>query len=266
MPKYIKIPREIIYNKELGDKRVLLLSYLCSRRSLDDTVAFSINELCEWTKNKPNSHEGKINQKILDTLSMISGYGYFEQYPDFHMIFTEKGNSPRYYKISLNETKFDCESNFGVIYLYEIDKILNFSEELKDSEIDLSRIYPSYIFLVLSYLRINIYSGTDKPLCCYRHYKTMADDIGISERYVSRCIEILDALDIIRYSEVKRRKYEDAENKTHFITGVKIFANYKNYIRDDYGFLVLDEKYNYENELEKQIDIFSKTTKNKANI
>lgn len=245
---------------------MLLLSYLCSRRSLDDTVAFSINELCEWTKNKPNHHEGKINQKILDTLSMISGYGYFDSYPDFHMIFTEKGNSSRYYKISLNTTKFDCESNFGVIYLHEIDKILNFTEELKNSNIDLNRIYPSYIFLVLSYLRINIYSGTDKPLCCYRHYKTIADDIGISERYVSRCVEILDALDIIKHVEVKKRKYEDADNKLHFITGVKIFTNYRNYIRNDYGFIILDEKYSYEDELVKQISIFNKTAKNEANI
>lgn len=28
--------------------------YLCSRRDLDDTVAFSISELCHWSKLKPN--------------------------------------------------------------------------------------------------------------------------------------------------------------------------------------------------------------------
>ena len=65
MPNYVKIPREIIYDKDIGDKRVVIFSYLCSRRALDDTVAFSISELCHWSYLKPNYHEGKINQKYL---------------------------------------------------------------------------------------------------------------------------------------------------------------------------------------------------------
>lgn len=46
---YVKIPREIIYNKDLSSKRVIIFSYLCVRRSLDDTVAFSTTELCHRT-------------------------------------------------------------------------------------------------------------------------------------------------------------------------------------------------------------------------
>ena len=51
---YVKIPREIIYDKDLSPKRVIIFSYLCARRSLDDTVAFSTTELCHWSKLKPN--------------------------------------------------------------------------------------------------------------------------------------------------------------------------------------------------------------------
>ena len=65
MPNYVKIPREIIYNKDIGDKRTIIFSYLCSRRALDDTVAFSISELCHWSHLKPNYHDGKINHKYL---------------------------------------------------------------------------------------------------------------------------------------------------------------------------------------------------------
>ena len=72
MPNYVKIPREIIYSKELGDKRVIIFSYLCSRRALDDTVAFSISELCHWSYLKPNYHDGKINHKYLEVLELLS--------------------------------------------------------------------------------------------------------------------------------------------------------------------------------------------------
>ena len=83
MPNYVKIPREIIYNRDIGDKRVIIFSYLCSRRALDDTVAFSISELCHWSHLKPNYHDGKINQKYLEVLELLSHYMYFTDYPDF---------------------------------------------------------------------------------------------------------------------------------------------------------------------------------------
>lgn len=90
LPNYVKIPREIIYNKELGDKRVIIFSYLCSRRALDDTVAFSISELCHWSYLKPNYHDGKINHKYLEMLELLSHYGYFESYPDFEKLAKRK--------------------------------------------------------------------------------------------------------------------------------------------------------------------------------
>lgn len=89
MPNYVKIPREIIYNKDIGDKRVIIFSYLCSRRALDDTVAFSISELCHWSYLKPNFHDGKINQKYLVVLELLSHYGYFVDCPDFEKLAKE---------------------------------------------------------------------------------------------------------------------------------------------------------------------------------
>ena len=131
MPNYVKIPREIIYNKDIGDKRVIIFSYLCSRRALDDTVAFSISELCHWSHLKPNYHDGKINHKYLEVLESPSHYGYFVAYPAFHKLSNEKKNSTDYYNISLYIQKFDTLDSFGIIYFDELDQILNFKEELK---------------------------------------------------------------------------------------------------------------------------------------
>lgn len=147
--KFIKIPREIIYNKELGDKRVIIFSYLCSRRALDDTVAFSILELCHWSRLKPNYHDGKINHKYLEVLELLSHYEYFESYPDFEKLAKAKKNSTDYYNIKINTKKFDIPDNLGIIYFDELKKFLNFKVELKgikvnDEEIDYYNVFELY--------------------------------------------------------------------------------------------------------------------------
>lgn len=257
MPNYVKIPREIIYNKDIGNKRVIIFSYLCSRRALDDTVAFSVSELCHWSHLKPNYHDGKINQKYLGILESLSYCGYFIDHPDFQKLSKEKKNSTDYYNIKLNIEKFDTLENFGIIYFDELEKILNFKEELKDKDIDLSRMSSSYILLLLSYFRVNMNRNPEKPLCCYRLYQKISDDIGLSERYISRIVEILGVMDIIKYQEGKRKRYEKSNGEYGFITAPKIFADYKRYIKDNNGNISLDSNYNYIHEINKQIEILN---------
>lgn len=253
MPNYVKIPREIIYDKDIGDKRVILFSYLCSRRALDDTVAFSISELCHWSYLKPNFHDGKINQKYLEVLELLSHYGYFVDCPDFEKLAKEKKNSTDYYKVKINIEKFDVPDNFGIIYFDELAKILNYKTELKNKDIDLSRMSSAYILLLLSYLRVNMNRDTTKPLCCYRLYQKISEDIGLSERYISRIVEILDVMNIVKHQEGKRTRYNKTDKTYGFITAPKVFADYRRYIKDENGNSILDKEYNYENEICKQI-------------
>lgn len=254
---YVRIPRYIIYNTSLGDKRVILFSYICSRRSLDDTVAFSVTELCEWSKLKPNYRDGKINQKYLNILNLFSQMNYFREYPNFQQLLAEKKNSTDFYKLKLNIDKFDCLDSFAIIYFDELQKILNFKEELKDSGVDLSRMSSAYILLLLSYIRVNMNYSTDKPMCCYRLYQTISNDIGLSERYISRIIDILDELNIIRYKEGKRKRYQKKNGTYGYLTAPKIFADYRHISKDEFGKPVEDRNYSYANEIQKQMEILS---------
>lgn len=260
MPNYVKIPREIIYHKELGNKRVIVFSYLCSRRSLDDTVAFSISEMCHWSYLKPNYHDGKINHKYLEMLELLSHYRYFESYPNFEKLAKEKKNSTDYYNIKINTEKFDIPDNFGIIYFDELEKILNFKKELKGvkvngEEITVTRISSAYILLLLSYLRVNMNRNPDKPLCCYRLYQKIKDDIGLSERYISRIVKILDVMNIVKFKEGKRIRYKKEENKYGFLTTPKVFADYRHFSKDNNGNQIIDNDYDYEVELQKQLEI-----------
>lgn len=266
MPNYVKIPREIIYDKDMGNKRVIIFSYLCSRRALDDTVAFSISELCHWSHLKPNYHDGKINHKYLEVLELLSHYGYFEYRPDFEKLAKEKKNSTDYYKIKISTDKFDIPDNFGIIYFDELEKILNFKEELigvkvNDEEIDLTRMSSAYILLLLSYLRVNMNRNPDKPLCCYRLYQKITEDIGLSERYISRIVEILDVMNIIKSQEGKRIRYKKQEDKYGFLTTPKVFADYRHYVKDKNGNQKIDIAYNYEHEIQRQLEILKENQK-----
>ena len=169
----------------------------------------------------------------------------------------EKKNSTDYYNIKLNIAKFDSPDSFGIIYFDELDKILNYKEELKDSHIDLSRMSSAYILLLLSYLRVNLNRNPEKPLCCYRLYQKITEDIGLSERYISRIVEILDVMYIIKYQEGKRKRYEKSNGEYGFITSPKVFADVRRYIKDDNGNIMLDDEYDYESEIAKQIEILN---------
>lgn len=254
MPNYVKIPREIIYNKDLTDKRIIIFSYLCARRSLDDTVAFSITELCHWSNLKPNYRDGKINQKYYKTLQSLSHCGYFIECPDFEKLLKENTNSTKYRQVQLNIKKFDTPDNFGIIYFDELDKILNFKRELKDSDIDLNRMSSAYILLLLSYLRVNMNRMPDKPLCCYRYYQRISEDIGLSERYIGRIVKILDYMNIIKYQEMKRNRYKN-DDGYKFNTTPKVFADYRHYKKDDNGNSKLDNIYDYASQITNQIEI-----------
>lgn len=199
-------------------------------------------------------------------LELLSHYGYFVSYPNFEKLAKEKKNSTDYYNIKIDTEKFDISDNFGIIYFDELEKIINFKEELKDikvngEEIDTIRMSSAYILLLLSYLRVNMNRNPDKPLCCYRLYQKITEDIGLSERYISRIIEMLDVMDIIKFQEGKRIRYKKLNDKYGFLTTPKVFTNYKHFTKDEKGNQVIDANYDYKSEIQKQLYILEKSQK-----
>ena len=165
----------------------------------------------------------------------------------------EKKNSTDYYNIQLNIEKFDISDNFAIIYFDEIERIINYKEELESTDIDLTRMSSAYILLLLSYLRVNMNRNPDKPLCCYRLYQKISEDIGLSERYVSRIVEILSIMEIIKYQEGKRKRYEKSNGEYGFVTAPKVFADVRRFIKDEFGNQIEDKDYDYKEEIAKQI-------------
>lgn len=199
-------------------------------------------------------------------LELLSHYGYFESYPDFEKLAKEKKNSTDYYNIKINTEKFDIPDNFGIIYFDELSKILDFKKELKDikvngEEIDTTRMSSAYILLLLSYIRVNMNRTQDKPLCCYRLYQKITEDVGLSERYISRIVEMLDVMNIIKFQKGKRIRYKKQDDKYGFITTPKVFADSRHFVKNDKGNQVIDSAYDYKAEIQKQLEILEESQK-----
>ena len=119
----------------------------------------------------------------------------------------------------------------------------------------------AYILLLLSYLRVNMNRNSDKPLCCYRLYQKITEDIGLSERYILRIVKMLDVMDIIKFQEGKRIRYKKQDDKYGFLTTPKVFADYRHFIKDDSGNQIIDTNYDYRAEIQKQLNILEESQK-----
>lgn len=234
---YIMIPKEVIYCLNKNEKRVHLFSYFSSKRGLDDTVGFSCNDVVKWIGCKIDYHKDKTNDQITELIHCFERDGYFK--------LEENILANNFVKATLNTEKFDVYSKFALVYLHELDKIHNFKKYTSD----INRMSSSILLLVLSYIRVNMLRRqagyfnhkSDKPEFCYRMYKDIETDIGISSRYISRSVKILCELDLIATSTLPR--YKDESGNWH--TEVTLFVNKYKY-KDDGG---LDDSYDYRQEL-----------------
>lgn len=219
----------------------MFYSYLVAKRSLDDTVGFSCNSVVDWCGYKPNYRKDKINDRVKEFFTELDKHNYFKQ-ADISSI-----NKNYFTEVKLNIDKFDAPSQFSLVYLCEIEKI-------KNRSIKNTKMTAPILLLILSYVRLNMlrreveYKGklSNKPEFCYRMYKDIEEDIGISSRYISSGIKILEQLDIITTKTLPR--YKDESGNWH--TSVTLFVDKYRYRRNKHNQYVLDKEYDYNQELQ----------------
>lgn len=243
------IPKELILDVNRNEKRIILYSYFASKRGLDNTIGFSCNSIVEWCGYKKNYSKDKSNDIFADMINQFISEGYI-------IIDKEKVNICRdnCNIAELDEDKFTYDSQFAIVYLNELDRILEFKEYLKDIDVNINRMSPAILILVLSYLRVNMlrrqdnYIGkeSDKPEFCYRMYIDIEKDIGLSNRYISRAVNILNKLDIIVSQEMMR--YKDEKDNWH--TDVTLFVNKYKYDKQGHK----NKKYSFIDELQWGIE------------
>lgn len=262
---YIAIPKGIILNKEIGNERVTIYSYLYGRINNINKFYFTTTNFCEFVGLKPNYRGNRINSRFYQGLKKLSDLGYLEDI-GFEEMSKEQKNSKELRIANVNTDKFVINNDtYCYIRFDEINKISNFKTILKDKPVDTVRISPYYVLLVLAYIRLYIHNKKDDlPNTCFRYYETISEDLGISEQYVAKSVNILSNLKIISYIRMQPslKEYNGEIIKRD---GIKIFANTYRYIKDNNGEIILDDTYNPISELEKQKKLIIKWRIDKYN-
>lgn len=241
--KYIYIPLSIILDNDLDARRIGIFSYLRIHCGLNDTVGFSVPDMVEWCGSKSDKRTNGTNDKFLSCMDMLNDSGYFTY-------LTERSRS------SYMKCKFDieyyyeeCSSGYAVVYIDEIDKIMNYKTTH-------SSITNTSILLVFAYFRNRIRRRPNElkpeerssdgimkrrercPDAYNANINDISYDIGISSKTVSRIIDILEEdLKLIVTDRAFRIKNENDE----FRTLPTIFANA--YKREDKYLLATGEEY-----------------------
>ena len=242
--KYIYIPLSLITDKEMDIKRVGVFSYLRIHCGLNDVVGFTVPDVVEWCGMKPNKREGKTNDKFLSIIDDLTNGGYLTY-------LTERSKSA-YMKCKLNmEYYYDkCSEGYAVIYLDELQKILNYKNLQGNS------ISNAAILLVFAYFRNKIMRRPNElkpeertldgikqrreriPDAFDGNIVDIAKELGIHKQTLTKIIDVLEQeLGLIVTDRAYRIKTEDNE----FRTLPTIFANA--YKREDKYLLAAGEDY-----------------------
>lgn len=189
---------------------------------------------------------------------MLELYKVDEFYPPKSGNYRFEWKENNYWRVN---SKITMEWNSQQQSCGELDSERSNDAKVNGEEIDVNRMSSAYILLLLSYLRVNMNRTPDKPLCCYRPYQKISEDIGLSERYITRIAEILDLMNIIKFQEGKRIRYKKQEAKYGFLTTPKVFADYRHYTKDEKGKQIIDIDYDFRTEIQKQLDILEENQK-----
>jgi hypothetical protein len=203
--EFVKIPRSLIYDTSLGDKRIIAYSSILFHDW--DLKRCDIPNLVQSCGYCADRHSDANEQHFYDLFNRFAEAGYIEIHNRQGKSFTFFSKSPR--------------NRFGIIYKDEYIAILKYRESEKQNG---HRINHANLLLLLSYIRLNMEKRPGMPVAHYSMLKTISENIGLSVRSISAAAKILELLSIIHSEPLPR--YQDEFGNWH--TNVKVFVNMQN--------------------------------------
>ena len=225
---FFPIPEPIISDIDMNEKRISVFSFFSIFRGLNRSLFFSINNIAKWTGKQPNRNANGINNKIIQVIERLENGGY--------LTLSEELNHSSSIKATFNLTKIshECEHDrFAIIYLDEIDQILNYKSNSKDAYLN-----NDTLLLVFAYLRMKIYRRRNKLMpeevnidnknnheydiearrlrCpevydCY--YFEIGKELGLPIKTIPKAVDALNKIGLIYSETLPRIKYCDGKSE-----------------------------------------------------
>lgn len=244
----MKIPKEIILERQLPEHRLSVFLYLDYNRTYENTVHYSPIYMIQWSGYKPNWHRGtqeNIYTKFRDCMQWYYKNEYLANFDE------DKYLQSTFQSSLLNEEKMNPNGNFAILYDFEIERIKNYESAYKP-------LNKSILLLLLSYIRAFTWSRTNfisghsemskkqKPEIFYSQFQSIAEIIGNNSKIVSRATAVLEDLSLIETYRMPR--YKDSSGNWH-TDDIIYVCPYKYTSRKGKLYKCNKEEYNCENEL-----------------
>lgn len=206
--RYMFVPVELITEYNHGKWFTSIYLYAQIRSGLDDLAYVTSNDVVRWLGKKKNNNDNGVNTNLAKAMLTLIDWNYIQatEKKDWYIVNQEQRNGRDPFK------------RYTVLYLDEVEKIINYCKENKENHVE-------KILLLFAYYRISIYKR--KEHCniaeMYSDYFTnIAKNTFMTIDTVRWATRILDKLNLIKYyTPEPNRLGED------WATGKSIFVNYE---------------------------------------
>lgn len=222
MTKYVHVPRKLILDQSLGNKRALVYAAL----GFSSWPEISVDSFVSFTGYSGNRNAGKAKSIITDLVYSLKYGGYFSD-ESGKVLFTPS------------------DHGYGIVYYSDYQAILN----MKKNHCNTKPVNQANMILLLSHIRCNMRSIAGYPEYYSDLIQRIAENTGISSRSIMNSLENLESLGIIHSEGLPR--YQD--DLGHWHTNVRIFVNMRKPDNDTYDWqrdllrgkrIILDSQHN----------------------
>lgn len=250
---------------ELTPKELTALSLILMHDNVREQSIFTIDNIIKLMNLKSTSREQKF---IKDLLQKLKDSYYIELYSNPQIIEENKINDIS--SINKNDfvymaktEKMRLDDNFTLLYDEEIFKILNYLKE-PINNYSMLQLF-SYLIKSISNNALN-----DDYLLCYPSYKDMNDKFGLSESTISKYIDILQEINLIRcdYTGIEQLASGKIKNTKMYYCRAKdeqALIDKIEYERKEKGFIKLNKKSKDDSNLKRSITQRINYLENKLN-
>ena len=239
----------------LGKHRLGAYSYLFCKVAYDSTILLSLKLVYNWLHKKMDTHK---NSKGIQSYIQL-----FREYERMGLLQLEKDiEISKILEGVVYQDKLEDMCNgenrdrFAILYLDEIEKIINYNGAIN--------IDKAYVLLVFAYFRLMIpnqsdaYGAVEISEAFNAYYRQVEDELGLSERVVSKAVSVLIDLGILheeRRPPIVKYVYDGGKKIKKHIPQTSIFCNV--YKRKDGKLIKYGESY-YGEEIKKKKEFLRK--------
>lgn len=242
-------------NLGLGKHRLGAYSYLFCKVAYDSTILISLKMVYDWLHKKMDTHKNsKGIQSYIRLFKEYERMGLLRLGKDIEVSKILEGVV---YQDKLEDMcNGENRDRFAILYLDEIEKIINYKGT--------TNIDKAYVLLVFAYFRLmipsqsDIHGAVEIAEAFNAYYRQVEDELGLSERVVSKAVSVLIDLDILheeRRPPIVKYVYDGGKKIKKHIPQTSIFCNV--YKRKDGKLIKYGEGY-YGEEIRKKKEMLKK--------